>query len=107
MGGWVSVCACVHAVCVYMYVLHDHKIIPSLLNSSLPPAFLLLSVHPPLSPQVRTYCESLPRYPGKGWMELFPNESFPNETQDDRVKSKSVMTDVHVHMNNQRTTSPL
>ena len=31
-------------------------------------------------------------------MELFPNESFPNETQDDRVKSKSVTIDMHMHV---------
>lgn len=41
-----------------------------------------------LQQTVRTYCESLPRYAGKNWMELFPNESFPNETPDDKHKTK-------------------
>ena len=34
------------------------------------------------------YCESQPRFPGKTWMELFPEDIFPNETPDDRQKSE-------------------
>ena len=29
------------------------------------------------------YCESQPRYPGKTWYELFPDDIFPNDTPDD------------------------
>ena len=36
------------------------------------------------------YCESQPRFPGKTWMDLFPDDIFPNETPDDRQKSWSI-----------------
>ena len=34
------------------------------------------------------YCESQPRYPGKSWRELFPDDVFPNDSPEDRAKSK-------------------
>ena len=36
------------------------------------------------------YCESQPRYKGKSWMELFPDDAFPNDTPEDKVKSKNI-----------------
>ena len=35
------------------------------------------------------YCETQPRYVGKTWMELFPDDIFPNESPEDRARSKS------------------
>ena len=37
------------------------------------------------------YCESQPRYPGKTWYELFPDDIFPNDSPDDIAKSKSML----------------
>ena len=42
-----------------------------------------------VSTQVRAYCESQPRYKGRSWMELFPDDAFPNDTPEDKVKSKT------------------
>ena len=38
------------------------------------------------------YCETQPRYAGKSWMELFPDDAFPNDTPEDKARSKC-----HVH----------
>ena len=38
--------------------------------------------------QVRMYCESQPRHPGKTWPELFPDDIFPNDSPEDRLKSE-------------------
>ena len=38
--------------------------------------------------QVRMYCMGQPRYPGKTWMELFPDMMFPNETEEDQRRSQ-------------------
>ena len=46
--------------------------------------------------QVRAYCESQPRYKGRSWMELFPDDAFPNDTPEDKAKSNSDSTFVHV-----------
>ena len=35
------------------------------------------------------YCESQPRYKGKSWLELFPEDAFPNDTPEDKVKSEA------------------
>ena len=40
--------------------------------------------------QVRMYCESQPRNRGRSWMELFPDDAFPNDTPEDKVKSKDI-----------------
>lgn len=37
------------------------------------------------------YCESQPRYPGKTWYELFPDDIFPNDSPDDIAKSESML----------------
>ena len=42
--------------------------------------------------QVRMYCESQAKYPGKSWMELFPDDCFPNDTPDDKIKSVFIVT---------------
>ena len=42
------------------------------------------------------YCESQPRFAGKSWLELFPEDSFPNETPEDRARSES--NELHVHV---------
>ena len=42
-----------------------------------------------LQPSVRMYCESQAKNPGKSWMELFPDDCFPNDTPDDKVKTKN------------------
>ena len=34
------------------------------------------------------YCENQPRYIGKSWDELFPDNVFPSDTPDDRTKSE-------------------
>ena len=44
------------------------------------------------------YCESQPRYKGKGWMELFPDDSFPNDTPEDKVKSNLNVVTVHLYI---------
>lgn len=41
-----------------------------------------------LQPSVRTYCESQPRYLGKGWTELFPDDIFPTDSPEDLTKTK-------------------
>ena len=38
------------------------------------------------------YCETQPRYPGKAWMDLFPDSAFPNETAEDKARSESLYT---------------
>ena len=43
------------------------------------------------------YCETQQRFAGKSWMELFPDDSFPNDTPEDRARSKNMYT-VHVYM---------
>ena len=35
------------------------------------------------------YCETQQRFPGKTWLELFPDDSFPNETPEDKIRSKT------------------
>ena len=35
------------------------------------------------------YCETQQRFPGKTWTELFPDDSFPNETPEDKIRSKT------------------
>ena len=42
--------------------------------------------------QVRMYCESQAKYPGKSWMELFPDDCFPNDTPEDKIKSVFIVT---------------
>jgi c-Jun N-terminal kinase len=41
-----------------------------------------------LQPSVRMYCETQQRFPGKTWTELFPDDSFPNETPEDKIRIK-------------------
>ena len=41
-----------------------------------------------LQPSVRAYCESQPRYKGRSWIELFPDDAFPNDTPEDKVKTQ-------------------
>ena len=41
-----------------------------------------------LLPSVRMYCEGQPRYKGRSWMELFPDDAFPNDTPEDKVKTQ-------------------
>jgi c-Jun N-terminal kinase len=41
-----------------------------------------------LQPSVKAYCELQPRYKGKSWLELFPDDSFPNDTPEDKVKTR-------------------
>ena len=41
-----------------------------------------------LQPVVRAYLESQPRCKGRSWMELFPDEAFPNDTPEDTVKTQ-------------------
>ena len=40
------------------------------------------------------YCESQPRFAGKSWQDLFPDDSFPNDTPEDRARSES--NELHV-----------
>ena len=40
--------------------------------------------------QVRMYCETQPRFAAKTWLELFPDDSFPNDTPEDRARSKNM-----------------
>lgn len=47
--------------------------------------------------QVRMYCETQPRFAGKSWMELFPDDSFPNDTPEDRARSKNMYIIYIVH----------
>ena len=35
------------------------------------------------------YCENQVRYPGKTWLELFPDDVFPNDSPEDISKSKN------------------
>ena len=35
------------------------------------------------------YCETQQRFPGKTWLELFSDDSFPNETPEDKIRSKT------------------
>nr|Q966Y3.1 RecName: Full=Stress-activated protein kinase JNK [Suberites domuncula]CAC38785.1 c-jun N-terminal kinases (JNK) [Suberites domuncula] len=41
-----------------------------------------------LSSSVRLYCESQPRYAGKSWKDLFPDDVFPNDTPEDKAKTR-------------------
>ena len=40
------------------------------------------------------YCENQPRYHGKSFEELFPDECFPNETPEDLVRSESCLRNI-------------
>ena len=43
-----------------------------------------------LQPKTREYCESQLRYEGRSWMELFPDEAFPNGTHiEDEIKTQN------------------
>jgi hypothetical protein len=53
--------------------------------------------------QVRAYCESQPRYKGKSWMELFPDDSFPNDTPEDKVKSNADSTCTYTYCHSRMT----
>lgn len=37
--------------------------------------------------QAQQYCASQPKYSGKTWIEIFPDDIFPNETPDDQKRS--------------------
>ena len=41
-----------------------------------------------LQPSTQEYCERLPWYKGKSWIELFPDNAFPNDTPEDKVKTR-------------------
>lgn len=41
-----------------------------------------------LQASVRMYCESQPHYEGKSFLELFPDECFPNETPENLLRIK-------------------
>lgn len=41
-----------------------------------------------LSPEARAYFESQPKSKGKSWMEIFPDDVFPNNTPEDKVKTQ-------------------
>ena len=41
-----------------------------------------------LQPSVRMYCENQVRYPGKTWLELFPDDVFPNDSPEDISKTQ-------------------
>ena len=35
------------------------------------------------------YCETQPRFQGKVWLDLFPDEAFPNDTPEDKIRSET------------------
>lgn len=41
-----------------------------------------------LQPSVRMYCESQPRYKGRSFNDLFPDDMFPKDTLEDHAKTK-------------------
>ena len=41
-----------------------------------------------LQPSVRKYCEGQPKFKGKSWVELFPDDTFPNQSPEDKVKTQ-------------------
>ena len=47
-----------------------------------PPADFLTQI----SPEARAYTESQPESKGRSWMEIFPDDAFPNDTPEDKVK---------------------
>ena len=38
------------------------------------------------------YCETQPRFQGKVWLDLFPDEAFPNDTPEDKIRSETDST---------------
>ena len=38
------------------------------------------------------YCETQPRFQGKVWLDLFPDEAFPNDTPEDKIRSETDCT---------------
>lgn len=42
-----------------------------------------------LQPSVKMYCEAQPRYRGKSWDSLFPEDAFPHDTPEDLQKTGS------------------
>ena len=43
------------------------------------------------------YCESQPRHKARSWMDLFPDDAFPNDTPEDKVKSNILLAKLMVH----------
>lgn len=74
---------------VHIAALQGSIVLPSLVLQFL--NYLLLPHTCTLQSQVRMYCESQAKNPGKSWMELFPDDCFPNDTPDDKVKSMSLV----------------
>ena len=63
------------------YIDHWNKITAIL---GTPPADFIKQ----LQPVARAYLESQPKSKGKPWMEIFPDDAFPNDTTEDKVRTQ-------------------
>ena len=41
-----------------------------------------------LQPKTREYCETQPRYKGRSWTDLFPDDAFPSDVPEDKVRTQ-------------------